>query len=97
MKFTTRAFRWLDDADVPDVSKELVQLENYHNQFNGLKQVMLDCAVLCASRMISTQPEGSVVEYKFQGALLTFSATRAIEQEASTRVIDLTHEGLNMV
>ena len=98
MKFTTQAFRWLSDAKVPDVSKELAQLEDYRNQFNGLKQVMLDCAVLCASRMISTQPEGSLGKYKFEDALMTFSDNRATEQEqASTRVIDLTHDGLHMV
>ena len=98
MKFTTRAFRWLSDADVPDVQKELAQLEDYLNQFNGLKQVMLDCAVLCASRMISSQPEGSLVKYKFEDALMLFYDNRAFEQEqAATRVIDLTRDGLYMV
>ena len=98
MKFTTRAFRWMSEAGVPDVDKPLAQLEDYLNQFNGLKQLMLDCAVLCATRMISSQTKGPRVTYKFEEALMLFHNSRAREQkQAATRVIDLTSDGLNMV
>lgn len=84
MKSTTRTFRWLSDADVPDVKNKWAQFEDYLNQFNGLQPLMWDCAVLCASRMISTQPRGSSIIYKFYDALLSFYDNRAFEQKASS-------------
>ena len=88
----------MSDAGVPDVDKQLAQLEDYLNQFNGLKQLMLDCAVLCASRMISNQKKGPRITYKFEDALMLFYNSREFEQQqAATRVIDLTSDGLNTV
>ena len=59
---------------------------------------MLDSAVLCTSRMISSQKKGPRITYKFEDALMLFYNSRKLEQQnAATRVIDLTSDGLNMV
>ena len=59
---------------------------------------MLDSAVLVVSRMISIQEKGPRVTYEFEDALMLYYSSRKLEQQnASTRVIDLTSDGLNMV
>ena len=98
MKFTTRAFRWMSEADVPAVAQELKQLKDYLKQFNGLKQLMLDCAVLLAKRVMSSPNKGPSGRYDFEESLMVIHQTRELEQQhAGTRVIDLTSDGLEMI